>query len=123
MHVQPVNIVERFFTVICVVCGLVGFSYIVGSITGSLGELRALQEKTSKQFLCVRRFLRQNRVNRRLQMEINMYLMHAWGKYKSHIPFTSIKLFELLSVQLQDELHLHLVQDKIQLHPLLIAGS
>merc|ERR1719159_1675251 len=44
MHVQPQNLLERCFAVVVVVFALVGFSYIVGSITGSLNQLRSMQE-------------------------------------------------------------------------------
>ena len=49
MHVQPQNIYERTFCVIVVISGLVGFSYLVGSITGSLAELRRMKEDAIKQ--------------------------------------------------------------------------
>ena len=44
MHVQPQNILERTFAISVVIAGLVGFSYLVGSITGSLTELRKMKD-------------------------------------------------------------------------------
>merc|ERR1719424_178516 len=39
MHVQPQNTMERGYAVVVVVFALVVFSYVVGSITGSLTQL------------------------------------------------------------------------------------
>merc|ERR1719235_1979343 len=48
MHVQPQNMSERCFAIGVVIFALLGFSWIVGSITGSLSQLRGMQEETSK---------------------------------------------------------------------------
>merc|ERR1719162_2306181 len=62
MHVQPMNMLERTFAIMVVIFGLVGFSYLVGSITGSLAELRRLKEESVKQFWSLRRFLKRSQV-------------------------------------------------------------
>ncbi|CAE8602763.1 unnamed protein product, partial [Polarella glacialis] len=48
MEVNPTNGTERIFTLCVVVFALVGFSYVVGSITGSLTQLRGLSEQATK---------------------------------------------------------------------------
>merc|ERR1719221_2539193 len=50
MHVQPQNIRERVFAITVVVLALVGFSYVVGSITGSLAQLRSMSNDGAQQF-------------------------------------------------------------------------
>merc|ERR1719265_2919298 len=60
MHVQPQNMSERTFAITVVVFGLVGFSYLVGSITGSLTELRRMNSDSAKQFWKLRRYMNQN---------------------------------------------------------------
>merc|ERR1719245_570310 len=50
MHVQPTNLLERSFTVGLVLFALFGFSYIVGSMSGSLTQLRGIHAKQHKQF-------------------------------------------------------------------------
>merc|ERR1712100_1012468 len=57
MDVQPQNMSERCFTIAVVISGLVGFSYVVGSITGSLAQLRSMRETTAKLFWQLRRYI------------------------------------------------------------------
>merc|ERR1719414_2266156 len=78
MSVQPTNLVERTFAVAVVVCALVGFSYVVGSITGSLTQLRGIHEEESKIFWELRRYLKRNKVNPELSYRIQRYCEHAW---------------------------------------------
>ncbi|CAK0821888.1 unnamed protein product, partial [Prorocentrum cordatum] len=78
MQIVPHNMAERVFTICVVVFALVGFSYVVGSITGSLTQLRSLHEEESKQFWDLRRYLKHNQVDVNLSMRIQRYLEHAW---------------------------------------------
>lgn len=118
MHVQPQNVPERIFAVAVVVFALVGFSYVVGSITGSLAQLRSIQEDASKQFWSVRRYLRQNQVPVTLSLRIQKYLEHAWNKHKDRVNLSNIKLFSLLSEQLHNELKLSMSVPHLTVHPL-----
>merc|ERR1711971_733121 len=104
MHVQPQNIIERVFAICVVVFALVGFSYIVGSITGSLTQLRQMQEDTAKQFWSLRRFMKLNNVPSALSLRVQKYLEHAWGRRREGLDMANIKIFQLLSEQLRDEL-------------------
>merc|ERR1719215_865150 len=74
MSVQPANEVERAYAIVVVVFALVGFSYLVGSITGSLARLRALGEEGAKEFWKLRRFLKRNSVSTELSLRIQRYL-------------------------------------------------
>jgi len=118
MHVQPQNLPERLFAIITVVLGLVVFSYLVGSITGSLTQLRAMQEEGAKQFWNLRRFLRHNSVPMALASRILKYLEHAWLKQKEHVSPENIKLLGLLSEQLYDELYCSMSVPHLKVHPL-----
>jgi len=108
MDVQPHNIAERTFTVFIVVFGLVGFSYNVGSITGSISQLRQLGETESRQFWDLRRFLRQNKVPVSLSLRIQKYLEHAWQSQNKTREVKSIAILGLLSEQLLGELQYEL---------------
>merc|ERR1712050_254939 len=57
MDVQPHNLAERVYAVSVVIMALVVFSYVLGSITGSLQQLRGMQQEASKLFWKMRRFL------------------------------------------------------------------
>mmetsp|Transcript_13347 Transcript_13347/g.30436 ORF Transcript_13347/g.30436 Transcript_13347/m.30436 type:complete len:872 (+) Transcript_13347:88-2703(+) len=119
MEVQPKNVLERTFAVTVVVFALVGFSYLVGSITGSLTQLRSMQEESSHQFWNVRRFLRQHSVPSALALRINKYLEHAWQRKMQLVNLKSIPIFALLSEQLRNELLCAINVPPLRVHPLL----
>merc|ERR1719456_1153372 len=85
MHVQPQNMLERIFAITVVIFGLVGFSYLVGSITGSLTELRRMKEEAVKQFWNLRRFLKRAHVSTSLRIRIEKYVEHAMAMEKCSI--------------------------------------
>lgn len=118
IDVHPQNIAERTFTVFIVVFGLVGFSYNVGSITGSLSQLRQLAQTESKQFWDLRRFLRQNKVPVRLSLRIQRYLEHAWQSQNKTREIKSIAILGLLSEHLLSELQYELNRIHFIVHPL-----
>jgi len=118
MHIQPQNVPERVFAIAVVVFALVGFSYVVGSITGSLTQLRSMQEDTTKQFWNLRRYLKQNKVPLTLASRIQRYLEHAWQSQQENISLQNIKIMKLLSEQLHCELQCELSVPHLSVHPL-----
>jgi len=119
MSVQPQNITERAFAIAVVLFALVGFSYVVGSITSSLAQLRVMQEDTAKQFWTLRRYLRQNSIPPFLSIRIRKYLEHAWQSQRHRLSEDKIKILALLSEQLQGELQCELSVPHLKVHPLL----
>jgi len=118
MHVQPQNIVERVFTVFVVIGGLVGFSYLVGSITGSLAELRRMKEDAVKQFWNLRRFLKKSQVPMPLRIRIEKYLEHAWQLQKDSVTGGNLPILKLLTEQLRNELNCAMSMPHLEVHPL-----
>jgi len=118
MHVQPQNSMERAFAILVVVFALVGFSYVVGSITGSLTQLRSMQEESYKQFWILRRYLKQNGVPLALSGRIQRYLEHAWASQRQTLNLKSSKLFSLLSEQLESELQYEISLPFLRVHKL-----
>jgi hypothetical protein len=118
MHVQPQNILERIFAITVIVLGLVGFSYLVGSITGSLTELRKLKEEESKQFWNLRRFLKKAAVPKDLQVRIEKYVEHAWQVQKTTANPRTIPMYQMLTVQLRNELNCAIFLPVLEVHPL-----
>jgi len=119
MDVQPHNEYERAFAVTVIVFALVGFSYVVGSITGSLAQLRSLQEAMSKQFWTLKRYLRQNNVPARLSKRIQNYVLHAWKLQAMGSSAANVKMLDLLSDQLRKELKSAIYVQHLLIHPLL----
>jgi hypothetical protein len=118
MDVQPQNMQERIFAVLVVVFALVGFSYLVGSITGSLTQLRLMQENSSKEFWNLRRYLKQHNVPKVLSLRIQKYLEHAWTRQSAKLSLGDIKIFGLLSEQLHNELQSALCLPSLSVHPM-----
>merc|ERR1719352_682635 len=118
MHVQPQNIVERIYAVIVVILGLVGFSYLVGSITGSLTELRRMNEDSVKQFWNLRRFMKKSQVPIELRMRIEKYLEHAYTIQKNCLTNSNLPILKLLTNQLRNELNWVMSMPHLVIHPL-----
>lgn len=118
MPVQPENLGERCFAVSVVVFALVFFSYIVGSITGSLSQIRIMREDEFKQLWQLRRFMRQHRVRLVLARRIQRYVESRFKTKKQLIPIQTLKTIPLLSTQLLSELKSELCADQLGIHPL-----
>lgn len=119
MNVQPTNLLERTFAVIVVLFALVGFSYVVGSITGSLTQLRMMHESASTQFWELRRFLGKRNVPFPLRARIQKYLEHIIDMEKRNLPAKNVKILALLSEQLKSELECAICMPQLSVHPLL----
>jgi len=118
MHVNAENVYERTFNVFIVIFALVGFSYVVGSISASLAQLRALKEDVEKQFWSVRKYLRQNDVPKHLSIRIVRYLEKEHDRQKTRMSESNIKIFGLLSEQLLSEMKCAVCIPNLIFHPL-----
>jgi hypothetical protein len=118
MDVQPQNVVERTFTIVVVVFGLVGFSYLVGSITGSLAELRRMGDEAAKQFWKLRIFLKKSHVPMPLRIRIEKYCEHAWQLQKDASGGGELPILRLLTEQLRNELNCAISMPHLEVHPL-----
>ncbi|CAE8675230.1 unnamed protein product, partial [Polarella glacialis] len=101
-----------------VVFALVGFSYVVGSISGSLAELRDLSEQTSQEFWKLRKFLGRHQVPLALSMRIRRFVEHALSKQKESMPIKNVPVLNLISDQLMNELQFAINIKHLVVHPL-----
>ncbi|CAK0907232.1 unnamed protein product [Prorocentrum cordatum] len=118
MNIQPQNLTERAFTILVVVCALVGFSYVVGRITGSLAQYRALKEEETKLFWDLRVYMKQNHVAHLLAVRIQRYLQKKWRRQAHNKTYQQIKILTMLSEQLENELLFELHASHLTVHPL-----
>jgi len=118
MHVQPQNTVERVFAIAVVVFGLVCFSYLVGSITGSLSQLRSMAD--TSQIWKMRRFLSQNNVPKDLAIRIEKYLDHKCAQLSEKMRRESVPILKFLSKELDGELQASLTVPHFRVHPLFL---
>eukprot|EP00928_Gymnodinium_smaydae_P066250 TRINITY_DN49294_c0_g1_i1.p1 TRINITY_DN49294_c0_g1~~TRINITY_DN49294_c0_g1_i1.p1 ORF type:complete len:673 (+),score=97.17 TRINITY_DN49294_c0_g1_i1:185-2203(+) len=118
MDISPENNTERVFAVGVVIFALVGFSYLVGSITGCLTQLRLMQEDVSKQFWHLRRYMKHHKVPMALSTRIQRFLEHALQEQKAKVSTDKVKIFNLLSEQLRSELQCAMSERHLKVHPL-----
>jgi len=118
MDVTPTNEIERGFTIGVVVFALVGFAYVVGSITASLGQLRTMSEEASKDFWQMRRFLNQNSVDHNLAARIQRFVEYAYSRQQKTMSINQVKVLSLLSKQLMEELQCAINLPHMKVHPL-----
>lgn len=116
--IDPGNLVERSFAIFVVVFALVGFSYVVGSILGSLAQLRSMTEQSAKDFWMMRRFLRRNHVPMELASRIQRFVEHAHSQKQKQMAITEVKVLELLSAGLMEELQCAMNMPHMMVHPL-----
>ncbi|CAJ1406235.1 unnamed protein product [Effrenium voratum] len=118
MEVQPANPAERGFATLTVLFALIVFSYIVGSITGSLTQLRMMSETITRETLKLRRFLRRNAVPIGLSLRIRRFVEFELKHRQLPVNQQSVGCLNVLSDQLQSELGFALVQPTLTSHPL-----
>lgn len=118
MQVQPVTELERLFAVLVLIFALVGFAYVIGSITGSLAQLRSMTEKKARDFWLLRRFLRLNKVPKVLCLRIQRYLEHMHTQSESSMSPSQVHVLSMLSKQLNDELQCTISLPQLSVHPL-----
>jgi len=119
MDLQPENLSERQFTLGVVVFALVGFSYVVGSISSSLAQLRGLSESWSKEFWKLRRFLKRHHVPLGLSFRIRRFLEYEQSKLEHKMPISSVTLLNSLSEQMMGELQFHMNIAHMTIHPMM----
>ncbi|CAE8640195.1 unnamed protein product [Polarella glacialis] len=118
MNVQPQNLDERLLAVFIVIFGLIGFSYIVGSITGLLGQLRNISNDGDQQLWLLRRFLKKNAVPVALSNRIRRYVEHTLNKQKDKSSMKDVQALAVLSSRLMEELHCALNLPHMITHPI-----
>lgn len=118
MEVQPHNMTERTFTIAVVVFALVGFSYVVGSITGSLAQLRSMSEHTVKEFWRLRLFLKRHKVPPPLALRIKRFVEFEFQRQQKMMPLETVGVLKLLSEQMMSELQAAINIPHMTVHPL-----
>eukprot|EP00930_Biecheleria_cincta_P103987 TRINITY_DN96114_c0_g1_i1.p1 TRINITY_DN96114_c0_g1~~TRINITY_DN96114_c0_g1_i1.p1 ORF type:complete len:694 (-),score=109.19 TRINITY_DN96114_c0_g1_i1:45-2096(-) len=118
MRVQPENAAERKYAIFVVLFALVGFAYVVGSITGSLTQLRSMSEQMTKDFWLLRRFLKKNDVERTLALRITRFVEHAYARQQKTMAMSQVKVLNILSKQLMEELQCSINLPHMKIHPL-----
>jgi len=118
MSIQPTTKLERLFALLTVFFALVIFSYIVGSITGSLAQLRQIASGATRDYWLLRRYLQKNHVPTTLSLRIVRFVQHAYNRQQEKMSVSQVSLLKLLSSQLNAELQCSLNLPHLKVHPL-----
>jgi len=116
MDVHPTNEIERVFTISVMCMGLTMFSSMVGSTTSAIESLRELRTDETRQFILLRRFLRDYHVSKGLTHRINRFAEYAYQHRKSRLEERSVGLLALLSDQLHNELQFEMHMPHLSVH-------
>lgn len=118
MQISPTTPSERLYAIGVIVVGLVGFAYLIGSITGSISQIRMMSEDQKKQFWHLRRYCREKQLPRQLAVRIQRYLEHTAEQQKETVQASKIRILDDLSEQLKSELQCATCIPHLQAHPL-----
>ncbi|CAJ1401329.1 unnamed protein product [Effrenium voratum] len=118
MEVFPQNETERSLAVVVLILSLVSFSSFLASISSSMAVLYTMDQETNKQFWLLRRFLKQQQVARPVAGRVLKYLEYSCAQRQETVQVASVKILDLLSPGLRDELQYEMTYVKLVHHPL-----
>merc|ERR1712136_475757 len=123
MDVTATNILERTYSIVVLLFGLVTFTSFVSSITSSMTHLRKTRSEPEKQEAILREYFSQNKVTAELGQRILNFLWanHFSIKKRLHekdVPILAL-LPDFLRVKIREELHMSVIIR----HPFLMRYS
>lgn len=123
MDVTATNILERTYSILVLLFGLVTFTSFVSSITSSMTHLRKIRSEPEKQEAILREYFSQNKVTAELGQRILNFLWanHFSIKKRLHekdVPILAL-LPDFLRVKIREELHMSVIIR----HPFLMRYS
>jgi len=94
---------------------------MVGSITGSLTELRIMTETTSKRFRILRLYLQQNDVSTSLSIRIQKAVEQRSKIQQKRVALENVEMLKFISDQMKADLHYEILYKYISVHPFLLC--
>jgi len=116
MHVLPRSISEQIFSVVIIVCGLVGFSTFVSSITAAITRLRGLTSSELARSFMLRKFLKENAISHDLAGRLTRYIHLAVDLHRRKVDPKKVELLAYLSGPMQVELRKELFKPYVSEH-------
>jgi hypothetical protein len=117
MILAPEGPRERLFALVVVFLFFVAAAMFVSRITTSMTRLHILSSHQSKQFAELHRFLIDHRISRELAMRVHRNAEHALAVKKRNAPDSSIELFQMVSLDLQVDVHYEVHSPVLLQHP------
>ncbi|CAE8693180.1 unnamed protein product [Polarella glacialis] len=119
--ILPTNSAERIFVQFVLIWNLAVFSTLIASMGNALQQLRELNEERTEQFAKVRRYFSSNNVQSGLAKKAWAALSLAAQKPKRRTHWDEIKILQHLPKSLQAELHRHIREPILSVHPFFSA--
>ncbi|CAE8655103.1 unnamed protein product, partial [Polarella glacialis] len=119
--ILPTNSAERIFVQFVLIWNLAVFSTLIASIGNALQQLRELNEERTEQFAKVRRYFNSNNVQSGIAKKTWAALSLAAQKPKRRTHWDEIKILQHLPKSLQAELHRHIREPILCVHPFFSA--
>ncbi|CAJ1395504.1 unnamed protein product [Effrenium voratum] len=123
MDVSAKNVYERVFSIAVLFFAMVAFSSIVGGVTASMTQLNNLRSNHMKQFWMLRRYLKQNGVNKELQFRIEKFLEYRILKEQEYVQPSMVLHLSKLSQPLRNELAHNIMVQWLRGHPFFLKVS
>jgi len=103
MQINPLNTGERFFTVLCLILGILCSGSIVSTLTAKMMQMMMANQDRMRKINVLRRFLRQKSVNARLALDIQKMVTDRMQAVRPLTP-SDVNALTLLSLSLRGEL-------------------
>jgi len=116
-NIQPQNSFERVYVVFILLFGMVVFSSFIASVTQARMQMSKLMSKFERDTWLLRKFCRQNRISRVLQVHMRRYIDLVLIPNYHKLAVTDIVLLPKLSLHLRSQVTAELVSKTLVLHP------
>jgi len=123
MNVQPVNSVERLYSVVVLVLGMVVFSSTVSSITAATNNLKDINAVYKHQIWTMRRYFREQKISAALTHRVLRYTEAIIKPKYQKVNVDQVKILPLLPQMLTKEIAREMYEKHLTVHPLFDALS
>lgn len=120
-RIQPVNVGERIFAILVLLFAMVVFSSFVGAVTNASARLFQINSAEFHQLWNLKRYLRQENVDRFLSRRVNRYVRVVLNTHRNVVQYSDVAYFKLLSEPILNDLQHFLFSRHLVCHPFLAA--
>jgi len=119
MEVLPVNTWERLFTVVVDLCGLIGFSTFVSTLTTRMTQLRSFNKVRMGQHKALKNYLHENMISLETSDRILNFVQSNKNKLRPRTSADGIELLQDIPMSLRRQLDFEVFKPILSYHPLL----
>ncbi|CAK9031791.1 unnamed protein product [Durusdinium trenchii] len=121
MNIQPVNSIERLYSVVVLVLGMVVFSSTVSSITAAINNLKDINAVYKHQIWTLRRYFREQGISATLTHRVLRYTETMIKPKYQKVDVEKVHIMTMLPQMLTKEVNLEIYQKHLVVHPLFDA--